>query len=248
MQTSSEYPKFKLTDNFSIILVLALIIGAFFMGKLSTQVEMLKEKAQNPQANTTPPAQQQPPEEVLGEVIKPDASKDHILGKSDAKFALIEYSDYECPYCQSFHPTAQKAISEYKDQLMWVFRHFPLSFHPQARPTAIASECVAKLGGQVAFWKFTDAMFEKANALTDKVREDGAVAAGIPLSTFKACLTDKAIEALVDEDLDGGTTAGINGTPGNILMNLETGETKLLAGAVPYATLKAAIDAMINKK
>lgn len=85
---------------------------------------------------------------------------DHIQGSSDAELILIEYSDYQCPYCQSFHQTAKEAIESYNGRVAWVYRHFPLdSIHPAARPAAIASECIAKLGSKEAFWNFSDAAF-----------------------------------------------------------------------------------------
>jgi protein-disulfide isomerase len=235
--------KTKFGDVFTIVLVTGLIVASFFIGKLSTEVKMLKD---NPRQDLY--GNQQPPEDKLGEVDKPDFDNDHVLGDKSAKFALIEYSDYQCPFCQAFHPTAQKALDEYGGKLVWVFRHFPLEqIHPQAKPTAIASECVAKLAGNEAFWKFSDKMFVNSNSLTDKLRKDTAIELGVNGAQFDSCLTDKATEALVKKDLDSGAKAGIRGTPGNVLMNLETGEVQSLPGAVPFETLKAAIDGMMNK-
>ena len=84
-------------------------------------------------------------------------SSDHFRGNKNASVKLIEYSDFQCPYCQRFHPTMQQMLSEYSDKVAWIYRHFPLdSIHPQARPAALASECVFELGGDEAFWKFAD--------------------------------------------------------------------------------------------
>lgn len=226
-------------------LVVLLIGASFYIGKLTTQVEMMKEGIQNNPAYDRAAAEGQQ-EETLGEVDKPDQSKDHILGNVNAKFALIEYSDYECPYCQTFHPTAKQAIEDYGDKLMWVFRHFPLeSIHPQARPTSIAAECVSKLAGNEAFWSFSDTMFEKLDSLSDKVREDGAVSLGVNLQQFKTCIADPEMDKLVQEDLDSGLKAGIRGTPGNVIMNIETGEVTSIPGALPLPQLKAAIDKLM---
>src|SRR3989344_6312937 len=85
---------------------------------------------------------------------------DHVRGDRNARMLLIEYSDFECPYCKSFHPTAQQIVDEYKGRVAWVYRHFPLdSIHPKARTAAIASECVTELGGKDAFWAFADELF-----------------------------------------------------------------------------------------
>jgi protein-disulfide isomerase len=85
---------------------------------------------------------------------------DHVRGNKDARFLLVEYSDYSCPFCARFHPTAQQLVEEFDGELAWVYRHFPLDqLHPTARSEAEASECVAKLAGEDAFWSFTDALY-----------------------------------------------------------------------------------------
>ena len=86
--------------------------------------------------------------------------QDHLKGNKNAEVLLIEYSDFQCPYCQRFHPTTTQILEEYKDQVALVYRHFPLDqIHPYARPAANASECVKDLGGEDAFWKFADKAF-----------------------------------------------------------------------------------------
>jgi len=88
------------------------------------------------------------------------SEKDHVRGNRSAKIKLVEYSDFECPFCQRFHLTAKQVLDEYGNDVAWVYRHFPLDqLHPKARPTAEASECVYELGGDEAFWKFTDEVF-----------------------------------------------------------------------------------------
>ncbi len=90
---------------------------------------------------------------VLGE-------EDHLKGSPDAPVALIEYSDLECPYCKSFHPTVKQALEKYGDQMVWAYRHFPLeSIHSSARPLAEGSECAAQLGGNDKFWEYVDYVF-----------------------------------------------------------------------------------------
>ena len=86
--------------------------------------------------------------------------QDHVRGNRNAEVLLIEYSDFQCPYCQQFHPTTLQILDEYKDQVAHVYRHFPLDqIHPYARPAAEASECIKELGGEDAFWKFADKAF-----------------------------------------------------------------------------------------
>jgi protein-disulfide isomerase len=87
-------------------------------------------------------------------------AEDWVKGNRDAKIALIEYSDFECPFCQQFHASAQQALDTYPNDLQWVYRHFPLDFHPNANKYAYTAECAAELGGNDAFWAFADKIFE----------------------------------------------------------------------------------------
>lgn len=86
---------------------------------------------------------------------------DHLRGNKNAKIALIEYSDFECPFCQRFHPTMLRVLNDYADDVTWVYRHFPLdSLHPKARPFALASECAYTQKGDDAFWDMADIFFK----------------------------------------------------------------------------------------
>lgn len=89
-----------------------------------------------------------------------DPNTDAIRGNRNADIALIEYSDYECPFCSRVHPTYQQLMEDYGDQIMWVYRHFPLeSIHPNAIPYAVGAECAKEQGGNDAFWDYTDILF-----------------------------------------------------------------------------------------
>lgn len=96
-----------------------------------------------------------------GTVVPVNFDTDHYKGSKNAKIAIIEYSDYECPFCHRVHPTIQSLVDKYDGDVVWIYRHFPLGFHPEALPLAIGAECVAKLKGNDAFWKFTDAEMSK---------------------------------------------------------------------------------------
>jgi hypothetical protein len=99
--------------------------------------------------------------EYKGEV-PPVEQGEHILGNiSTAKVILIEYSDFECPFCARFHPILEKIVSESNGNIAWVYRQFPLvQIHQHALERAIASECIAKLKGNDAFWKYADLLFK----------------------------------------------------------------------------------------
>ena len=94
----------------------------------------------------------------VGEV-EPVSETDHIRGSLDAKVKIIEYSDLECPFCATLHPTLQQIMEDFDGDVAWIYRHFPLDFHPSARPLAIGSECAAQLGGNDKFWEYIDYVF-----------------------------------------------------------------------------------------
>lgn len=92
----------------------------------------------------------------VGEVVVSEPN-DHILGNPNAKVTIIEYSDYECPYCKQYHPTIEKIVKESEGSVNWIYRHFPL--HQNSIERLVAAECVAQIKGNDAFWKYTDLLF-----------------------------------------------------------------------------------------
>lgn len=97
-----------------------------------------------------------------GSATVPEVRKDdHVRGAKNPKVYVVEYSDFECPFCKQFHPSLQQALTDYKDKVAVVYRHFPLeSIHPSARILAEGSECAAEIGGEDAFWEYHDKVFE----------------------------------------------------------------------------------------
>lgn len=94
---------------------------------------------------------------VANNVPPLDLTKDHWRGDRNAQIAMIEYSDYQCPYCKRVHPTLTSLLQEYDGKVLWVYRHYPLySIHPDALPLARGAECAAELGDEEDFWKFSD--------------------------------------------------------------------------------------------
>lgn len=179
--------------------------------------------------------------------VPPVTKDDHIIGSSNAKVVLIEYSDLECPFCQRFHPTMQQAVKEYGDKVAWVYRHYPLSFHANAQKEAEASECAAELGGNKAFWNYIDKIFERSTVGGTGFALDKLVPLakelGLNESKFKNCLDSGKHAKTVQDQLNGGSAAGVQGTPGTFVVGKNG--SQLIPGALPYESIKQAIDAAL---
>lgn len=208
-------------------------------------VQKQRERQQNARQ-----AREQQLDELAKNVRPVDPQHDHIAGNPDAVLSLIEYSDFECPFCKRFHPNAQRFVEDSNGQVNWVYRHFPLAMHnPGAQKQAEASECVAKLAGNDAFWRFTDAIYERTQAGGKGFPLDrlGPLAAeiGLDVEQFTRCLDSGEQAERVEQDVTEGTAVGVTGTPANFLRNNETGEVVVIRGAASTAALKAAADGLL---
>ncbi len=243
-------PKSGIIEKFVPILLLITIALAFLVGILWQKVTSLEKG--NPTSGTNTAGQPADAGTVNGKLSAEQAKKisevissDHIRGSKDSNVILIEYSDLECPFCKQFHSTAQQAVDEYKGKVAWVYRHFPLdTLHPKADKEAEAAECAFELGGQDGFWKFVDKIFEVTpsnNGLDLAKLPTYAGQTGLNQSAFKTCLDSGKYKDKVEEQYQGGVTAGVTGTPGNFIMN-KKGEVWVIPGAVPFEQLKLTID------
>lgn len=237
-----------------MVMVGLLIVGAFFIGMLWTKVQSM-ESSGGPKfadnAKVVPSAANKadaPTAPATAKDLDPITKDDWVKGNANARYALVEYSDIDCPYCQRFHPTAEQMVSEYEDQVMWVYRHFPLdSLHPDARRKAEATECAGKIGGNDKFWAFLDEANAQGSTVGADKMADIAVKVGLNASAFNSCYDKGETKDLVDADYASGIKAGIQGTPGNILLDIQTGETLVLAGAVPFDMLKTSLDTFMKE-
>ena len=179
-----------------------------------------------------------------GDVKPVDPAVDHIRGNPDAAISVIEYSDFECPFCSRNHPTMQQIVDTYGDDVNWVYRHYPLPFHPNAQKAAEASECAADLGGNDKFWEMADMIMEKGSDNTQL--ESYAAAIGLNAAKFKECLDSGTTAARIQSDTAEGSAAGVNGTPGNIVLKNGTKESRMVSGAQPFSAFQAVIDEMLK--
>ena len=137
--------------------------------------------------------------------------RDHIQGSADAPVTLVEYGDYECPYCGAAYPIVKEVQARMADRLRFVFRNFPITTsHPHAEQAAEAAEAAA---AQDSFWEMHDALYENQNRLRDEDLRAYAEELGLDVERFAGELGEHVHEARVHEDFLSGVRSGVNGTP-----------------------------------
>ena len=161
----------------------------------------------------TPDAQVQPTEEPENFApVKAIQADEPFKGGKDAKVTIIEYTDFECPYCLRHHATSKQIVETYGNKIKYVIRNFPLGFHPQAQKAAESFECALEQGKS---FEMADAMFEANEAKTMSVEKWKAIAKNLGLNTskFNDCLDTGKYAAKVAQDAAEGGSAGVSGTP-----------------------------------
>ena len=187
------------------------------------------------------------------EPVKISIDDDPIIGNSDAPITIVEFSDFQCPFCARFHvQTLPLIIEEYIEsgKVKLVFRDFPIqSIHPNALPASIAAECA---NDQNKFREMHDILFEKQSEW-NKLETVNALsvfskyAAGMQLDqeTFDSCITDQKHVTEIQKDLNDGQKYGVSGTPGFFIGNDQIGYVEL-KGAQPFDSFKKIIDAQLD--
>jgi protein-disulfide isomerase len=160
-------------------------------------------------------------------------------GPANAPVEIIEFSDFQCPYCLRAHPIVQEVLSTYGNRIRFVYRHFPLPNHPNARPAAEASQCAAEQG---KFWEYHDRLFANQGRLSDDDLKKTAADLGLDSGRFASCFASHKYKAQVDADLRAGTEAGVSGTPSFFING------RMLTGAQPFDAFKRAIDEELERK
>lgn len=167
---------------------------------------------------------------------------EHVRGNANSNITIIEWSDFQCPYCQSFNTSLDQVLDEYGDKIRVVYRHFPLdTIHPYARKSAEASECA---GEQNKFWEFHDFLYANQSSIQSggvNFLKNAAVNLGLKTDKFNECLDSGKYADFVEQHLQSGIAAGVTGTPGSFLNG------QALGGAVPYSSLKAQIEVLLKK-
>ena len=172
-------------------------------------------------------------------LLEPVGPRDHAQGPADASVTLVEYGDYECPYCGRAFPSIKKLQQEFGDQLRVVFRHFPQnSVHPHASVAAQAAEAAAAQG---KFWQMHDLLLEHQDELADADLAQYALRAGLEVYRFEADMSSERFAARVGHDHEAGVKNGVKKTPTLFLNSIR------YDGPLEYEPLAAAVRATAER-
>lgn len=169
---------------------------------------------------------------------------DPMKGDKNASVTIVEFSDFECPYCARFYTdTYKKLVSDYidKGKVKFVYRDFPLSFHSNAKNAAMAAECAKEQGGDTGYYKYHDKLYENQSSFSIANFKKWAKEFGLKTSQFDDCLDKKKYEKEVDKDFTDGQSYGVTGTPAFFVNGIK------LTGAQPFSVFQSVIDAELAK-
>lgn len=234
-----------------------LLVGAQPYDQFANMIEAVAAGDPPPQAQQQQPAEGDPqiPFWATAEGLTPDPARpgyttagDEYRGNPEAKVVVIEFSDFQCPYCRRHVEETQALLDETfvdTDQVLWVFKHFPLNFHPQAEAASVAAECAADQG---KFWEMHELLFTSVEqwSISDPTPIFDGLASELTLDadTFSACLTDGDALQRVQSDMQDGA-ALVEGTPTFVV--LFNGEGRLIPGALPAERFKEALQQAVDQ-
>ncbi|MEZ4752836.1 MAG: thioredoxin domain-containing protein [Bdellovibrionota bacterium] len=177
-------------------------------------------------------------EEQFKNPVKLPVGDSPMKGPKDAKVTIIEFSDYQCPYCKRGADTMDELLKAYPNDLNLVFKNLPLPFHKQAKPAAKAALAAGKQG---KFWEMHDRLFNNQNRLSSSFFEEQAKDLGLDLDKFKKDLEDPAFDKQIQADMDLAQQNGISGTPGFFVNGIA------VKGAMPAEHFKTIIDRWLKE-
>jgi len=234
----------------SVSIVSAFLGGYVIGGETAEPKEIIiRETIQNPQ--TKQATQEQFGPQIIRNISLDD---DPMRGNPDASITIIEFSDFQCPFCAKFHketlPLLEKNYIS-TGKVNFVYRDFPItSIHPNAVPAALASECADDQG---KFWEIHDMIFENQRiwqglqpSQSTNLFKEYAVEIGLNVDEFNSCVDSGKYLNEIQNDLNDGRVYGVTGTPGFFVGNAEIGFTKLI-GAQPFSSFQRVIDGQLNR-
>ncbi len=159
----------------------------------------------------------------------------------ECPITIVEYSEFQCPFCAKVLPTTKKILTDYRGKVRWIVRDFPLSFHDRARPAAIAAKCAAEQGAE-KYWEMYEQLFQNQRKLADDDLNSYAKNIGLDHKKYQACVTSpKEANSKIDANLAFGSQEGVTGTPAFLING------RRLSGALPYPEFKKIIDEELVK-
>ena len=182
-------------------------------------------------------------------LLKGNIKTGYLRGNKKASVILLEYSDYQCPFCRRVQSTIRKLLDKYQDRVAFGYRHFPLAFHKEADEAAIASECAREQG---KFEEIHRILYSRQKAQDKEELKKYAreIKVKYPVK-FDECLDNEKYRGLVDQDMKDGANLGITGTPGFFvgLFNPKSGEIQgeVLSGAQPYDAFQQALEKYLSQ-
>ena len=251
MVTKKNLPKIKTTQ----ILVAFLVVASFLLGMLFTKVQYLEKNDTQNMATAPQAVAPQAPKPSSGP-IEVSVDDDPMLGDENAKVTIIDFSDYECPFCKRyFDETFSQIKKEYIDtgKIKYVYRDLPLSFHQNAHKEAQAAECAREQGGDEVYFKYHDEIFKRttSNGTGLALSELSVIAndLGLDGATLQSCLDSDKYKAEVDKDLTDASSYGATGTPSFFIGKTSSSgkfNGTILVGAQPFAAFKTIIDEQLK--
>ncbi len=235
-------------DRTGVLLVVAAsILGACFVGgsllitnsvnRAATEIESVRTVL----AGINPEAGRQPSRPAAAPTGRPDPAKRYevstagspVRGPESAAVSIVEFSDFQCPFCGRVSPTLDQIEQTYGDQVRIVFKHLPLSIHPKAPAAHAASEAAHRQG---KFWEMHDAIFANQRELETAKFEEYAEEMGLDMDRYRADAASAAVKARVAQDMEEARRLGVSGTPGFFING------RFFSGAQPYDAFKKMID------
>ncbi len=185
-------------------------------------------KAKTPVAITL-----EPPRERVADAGRP------ARGPANARVEIIEFSDFQCPYCLRAYPVVQQVLSTYGDRIHFVYRNYPLPNHPNALPAAEAAACAAAQG---KFWEYHNRLFDHQDKLGDSDLKEHAVALGLDSGKFNTCVNTRKFQKDITADISAANDVGVSGTPAFFVNG------RPLDGAQPFEAFKELIDEELKRQ
>lgn len=228
--------------HYTPILIALLIIAAYFLGTLTTKIQYLEGTKK-----TTTTTSQEAPSAPTQQITPPDIGHLPTEGDKNAKVTVIEFSDFQCPFCKRmFDETISLLRNDYvkTGKIKFAYRHYPLSFHQNAHKAAQASECASE---QQKFWEYHDLLFKNQDVWANQSATQAAATfglyateLGLDATQFDTCLQTEKYKEKVDEDFAAGNKAGVSGTPTTFING------KSIVGAQPYEAFKTEIETALK--